>query len=301
MLQTPMRQGVFLALLAYALWGLTPLYFKLLASVPAAEIMGQRVIWSCVFASALVVLLRRGSALLELARQPRRLLYMLGSAVLIGTNWLVFIWAINNNRMLDASLGYYINPLVNVLLGMLFLGERLRRLQWLAVVLAAAGVAVELLQLGRLPWVAMVLALSFAFYGLLRKKVALDSLSGMWVETALLVPPLLIYLFMFTDAQTTRPEVYTGPLGWLLIAAGPITMVPLMCFAAAATRIPLSMLGFFQYIAPSLVFVQAVTLFGEPLAVERMVAFAFIWTGLLAYSLDAWRAHRLGRLNGTRV
>ena len=297
MLYTPLRQGVFLALLAYALWGMTPLYFKLLASVPAAEIMGQRVIWSCVFASVLILLLRRGHALRELARQPRRLLYMLGSALLIGTNWLVFIWAINNDHMLDASLGYYINPLVNVLLGMLFLGERLRRLQWLAVALAAAGVAVELFQLGRLPWVAMVLALSFGFYGLLRKKVALDSLSGMWIETALLVPPLLLYLLFFTDAQTTDIEIYRGPLGWLLIAAGPITMIPLMCFAAAATRIPLSMLGFFQYIAPSLVFLQAVTLFGEPLTLERSLAFACIWAGLLAYSYDAWRAHRLGRLS----
>ncbi len=293
---TTARQGVILALLAYALWGVTPLYFKLLASLPASEIMGQRVLWSCVFASLLIVLLRRGAALGEVLRQPRRLLMLAASGLLIGFNWLVFIWAVNNDRMLDASLGYYINPLVNVLLGLLFLGERLRRLQWLAVLLASAGVALELLKLGRMPWVAMALALSFGFYGLLRKKVALDALSGMWVETALLVPLVLIYLFFFIDAQTLSPALYSGPLGWWLVAAGPVTMVPLMCFAAAATRIPLSMLGFFQYIAPSMVFIQAVWLFGEVLTFERVLTFICIWTGLLIYSLDVWRAHRQSRL-----
>ena len=211
---------------------------------------------------------------------------------MIATNWLVYVWSVNNGRMLEASLGYYINPLVNVLLGMLLLGERLRRLQWLAVGLAGVGVAQQLWQLGSLPWVSLVLAFSFGFYGLIRKQTAVQALPGLVVETWLLLPIAIAWLLLSPDSASRQPELWSSSSALWLMAAGPITLLPLLCFNAAARHLPYTTLGFLQYLAPTLVLLQAVLLFGEHLGTSQLLSFICIWAGLLVYSLDIWLSLR---------
>jgi chloramphenicol-sensitive protein RarD len=210
------------------------------------------------------------------------------SGLLIASNWLVYVWAVNNGHMLEASLGYYINPLINVLLGMLVLRERLRPLQWLAVGLACLGVAQQVWQLGSLPWVSLVLALTFGLYGLIRKQAPVAALPGLVVETWMLLPLALGWLLFFADGASTHAAFWTTREALWLAAAGPITLVPLVCFNAAARHLPYATLGFLQYIAPTLVMLQAILLFGEHLSPTRLVAFGCIWLALLVYSVDIW-------------
>ncbi|MEV3821745.1 EamA family transporter RarD [Aeromonas dhakensis] len=290
MQQHVQRQGVIYALCAYTLWGLAPIYFKAIAAVPAAEILTHRMIWSCALLLVLTLLGRQWHKVQAILRQPKVLLTLAFTSITVGGNWLLFIWAINNGHMLDASLGYYINPLFNVLLGMLFLSEKLRRLQWWAVGLAAIGVAIQIIAFGSLPWIALVLASSFAIYGLIRKKLALDALTGLLIETLIMLPPAAIYLWGIADSPTSHLTQNDWHLNLLLIAAGAVTTAPLLCFTAAATRLKLSTLGFFQYIGPSLMFILAVTLYGEALALDKMITFAFIWSALVLFSLDGLRS-----------
>ncbi|HDZ8963960.1 EamA family transporter RarD [Aeromonas dhakensis] len=290
MQQHVQRQGVIYALCAYTLWGLAPIYFKTIAAVPAAEILTHRMIWSCALLMVLTLLGRQWHKVQAVLRQPKVLLTLAFTSITVGGNWLLFIWAINNGHMLDASLGYYINPLFNVLLGMLFLSEKLRRLQWWAVGLAAIGVAIQIIAFGSLPWIALVLASSFAIYGLIRKKLALDALTGLLIETLIMLPPAAIYLWGIADSPTSHLTQNDWHLNLLLIAAGAVTTAPLLCFTAAATRLKLSTLGFFQYIGPSLMFILAVTLYGEALALDKMITFAFIWSALVLFSLDGLRS-----------
>jgi chloramphenicol-sensitive protein RarD len=208
--------------------------------------------------------------------------------MLIAANWLTYVWSVNSGRMLEASLGYYINPLINVLLGMLLLGERLRRLQWLAVGMAAVGVAQQVWQVGSLPWVSLALALTFGFYGLIRKKAPVAALPGLVVETWMLVPLALGWLLLNPTAVSAQSEFYTSSEALWLMAAGPVTLVPLVCFNAAARHLPYTTLGFLQYLAPTLVLLQAVLLFDEHLSSSSLVAFICIWAGLALYSVDAW-------------
>jgi chloramphenicol-sensitive protein RarD len=198
------------------------------------------------------------------------------------------VWAVNNGRMLEASLGYYINPLINVLLGMLLLGERLRRLQWVAVGLAALGVLQQLWQVGSIPWVSLVLALTFGFYGLIRKQAPVAALPGLVVETWLLLPLALGWLLLHPAAMSTQSAFWSSSEALWLIAAGPITLVPLLCFNAAARHLPYTTLGFLQYLAPTLVLLQAVLLFGETLESSKLLSFVCIWAALFIYSLDIW-------------
>jgi chloramphenicol-sensitive protein RarD len=214
------------------------------------------------------------------------------SGLLIASNWLLYVWAVNNNQMLAASLGYYINPLVNVLLGLLLLGERLRRLQWLAVGLAACGVLQQLWLLGSLPWLSLGLALSFGFYGLIRKKAPVAALPGLVVETWLLLPVALLWLLLNPQALTAQAVFWSDSTALWLLAAGPITLLPLLCFNAAARHLPYTTLGFLQYLAPTLVLLQAVWLFDEHLDANTLLAFGFIWAGLLVYSLDIYLSLR---------
>ena len=223
---------------------------------------------------------------------PRRLAILALSGTLIAANWLTYVWSVNNGRMVEASLGYYINPLINVLLGMLILGERLRRLQWLAVLLAAVGVAQQVWQLGSLPWVSLALALSFGFYGLIRKQAPVKALPGLVVETWMLVPIALAWLLLHPDASSAHAAFWASSQAWWLVAAGPVTLIPLVCFNAAARDLPYTTLGFLQYLAPTLVLLQAVLLFGEQLSSSTLVAFMFIWAGLAVYSVDAWLSLR---------
>ncbi|WP_394202327.1 EamA family transporter RarD [Shewanella waksmanii] len=280
------RKGIALALCAYFLWGIAPIYFKLLHHVSAAEILAHRVVWSFVFMIVLMQFIGGFSKLRALFKQPKQLGVLTVTSILIAGNWLLFIWAVNNDHMLDASLGYFINPLFNVLLGMLFLGERLRKLQWFAVSLAGIGVVIQLISFGSIPLVSLALAGSFGFYGLLRKKVNVDAKTGLLVETALLLPIAAIYLIMTLDSASASMLTNSLNMNLMLIAAGVVTSVPLLCFAGAATRIPLSMLGFFQYIGPSIMFILAVSLYQEPFDLEKGITFGFIWCALVIFSID---------------
>ncbi|CAI1165770.1 EamA family transporter RarD [Serratia quinivorans] len=286
------RQGIFFALAAYFIWGIAPAYFKLIQQVPADEILTHRVIWSFFFMLALITLGRNWSQVRAACHNRKRLLLLAVTALLIGGNWLLFIWAVNNHHMLEASLGYFINPLVNVLLGMLFLGERFRRMQWLAVVLAFAGVLIQLWQFGSLPIIGLGLAFSFAFYGLLRKKIAIDAQTGMLIETLWLLPVAAAYLFLFADSPTSHLGANPWSLNLLLVAAGIVTTIPLLFFTAAATRLRLSTLGFFQYLGPTLMFLLAVTFYGETVGQDKLVTFGFIWAALLLFILDALYTQR---------
>lgn len=286
------RQGIFFALAAYFIWGVAPAYFKLIQQVPADEILTHRVIWSFFFMLALISLGRNWPKVRAACHDRKRLLLLAVTAVLIGGNWLLFIWAVNNHHMLEASLGYFINPLVNVLLGMLFLGERFRRMQWLAVALAFAGVLIQLWQFGSLPIIGLGLAFSFAFYGLLRKKIAIDAQTGMLIETLWLLPVAAAYLFLFADSPTSHLGANAWSLNLLLVAAGIVTTIPLLFFTAAATRLRLSTLGFFQYLGPTLMFLLAVTFYGETIGQDKLVTFGFIWAALLLFILDALYTQR---------
>ncbi|EXF66908.1 eamA-like transporter family protein, partial [Vibrio parahaemolyticus AQ3810] len=220
------RQGVLLAVGAYTMWGIAPMYFKSIAQVSPLEILSHRVIWSFFLLAALLHFGRHWRSVYHIATDKKKIAYLLSSSVLIGGNWLIFIWAVNSNHMLDASLGYYINPLINVLLGMVFLGERLRKLQWFAVVLAGCGVLVQLIVFGSVPIVAMALAMSFGFYGLLRKKVAVDAQTGLFVETLILLPAAAVYLLFIASSPTANMIENPWQLNTLLIAAGVVTTLP---------------------------------------------------------------------------
>ncbi|MGV4937454.1 EamA family transporter RarD [Serratia marcescens] len=286
------RQGIFFALAAYFMWGIAPAYFKLIQQVSADEILTHRIIWSFFFMLALITLGRNWQKVRAACQNRKRLLLLAVTALLIGGNWLLFIWAVNNHHMLEASQGYFINPLVNVLLGMLFLGERFRRMQWVAVALAFTGVLVQLWQFGSLPIIGLGLAFSFAFYGLLRKKIAIDAQTGMLIETLWLLPVAAGYLFLFADSPTSHLSANPWSLNLLLVAAGIVTTVPLLCFTAAATRLRLSTLGFFQYLGPTLMFLLAVTFYGETVGQDKLVTFGFIWAALILFTLDALYTQR---------
>jgi len=284
--QTRSRQGVLLAIAAYTMWGFAPIYFKSLAEVTPLEILSHRVIWSFFFLAGLVHFSKRWSTVHKVITNKKTITILFATALLVGANWLVFIWAVNADHMLDASLGYYINPLLNVILGMLFLGERLRKLQWVAVALAFIGVAIQIIAFGSIPVVALILASSFGLYGLLRKKVNLDAQTGLFIETLIMLPMAAVYLMFITDSPTANLLQNSTQLNLLLIAAGLVTTLPLLCFNGAATRMMLSTLGFFQYIGPSLMFLLAIFIYQEPLTADKTITFAFIWSALLLFSLD---------------
>ena len=287
-----LRKGYLLGLATFSIWGMFPLYFKSLEQFSALEIVTQRVIWSAVFGTLVLLLWRHPGWWRELLTHPRRLGVLGISSVLIAANWLIYVWAVNHDRMVEASLGYYINPLVNVLLGLVVLRERLRPLQWLAVAMAAVGVSLQLLTLGEFPWISIVLALSFGTYGLLRKQAPVAALPGLVVETWLLLPVAAAWLLFFGSGASTEPAFWSTSEALWLMAAGPVTLVPLLGFNAAARHLPYSTLGFLQYLTPTLLLVLAVQVFGEPFPVDRQLAFFCIWAGLAVYSLDAWRLMR---------
>ncbi|GGX63243.1 EamA family transporter RarD [Saccharospirillum salsuginis] len=288
------KSGALYALTAYGLWAIAPVYFKVMKDIPATEILAHRIIWSFLLTLGLIALFKKRDVLVAALRSPRARWALLASTTLIGFNWGIFIWAVNANYMLSASLGYYINPLINVLFGMLFFRERLDRIRTVAVGLCIVAVTFELVQFGRLPWIALVLATSFGLYGLVRKKLGVDSFTGMALETGLMLPIAAGYL-LFSTSPSTDLTGNSALTNLLLFAAGPVTMVPLMCFAAAANRISLTSLGFFQYIAPSGMFLLAVFVYGEPLSPAKLVTFALIWTALGIMTFDSLRKLRKSR------
>ncbi|MEZ8046110.1 MULTISPECIES: EamA family transporter RarD [unclassified Vibrio] len=286
------RQGILLAVAAYTMWGIAPIYFKSLSEVSPFEILSHRVVWSFFLLAFLLHMSRGWRKVRDTLTSKPKMLYLVATSILVGANWLIFIWAVNSNHMLDASLGYYINPLINVLLGMFFLGERLRKLQWFAVALAAIGVIIQLIAFGSVPIVAIALAFSFGFYGLLRKKVSLEAQTGLFIETLVMLPIAATYLLFIADSPTSNLSMNPMQLNLLLVAAGVITTVPLLCFTGAATRLKLSTLGFFQYIGPSLMFLLAVLIYGEAFTSDKAITFAFIWGALVIFSFDGLRNNK---------
>jgi chloramphenicol-sensitive protein RarD len=283
--------GLVYAALAYIAWGLFPIYFHALARVDAFEIVLHRSLWSFVFVWGLLVALRRLHWVPGVVRQPRLVAQFVLSALLLSANWLLYVWAVNHGHVVEASLGYFVTPLVNVLLGTWVLGERPRRLQWLAVGVAAAGVLWLTLMLGRPPWIALGLAASFGSYGLLRKTAPLGALEGLAVETAVIAPVALVGLALLSAPHGGLPGLFAGldgaTIGWLLFA-GPLTAIPLLLFAAGARRITLATLGTLQYVSPTIQFLLGVTFFGEPLQGTRVAGFVLIWLALAIYSADGF-------------
>ncbi len=288
-----MNRGIAYASAAYLLWGVFPIYFKALLGVAPLEILGHRIVWSLAVCAVLLLLLRRLRWLAELRRQPRVLLWFVGSSVAVAINWFIYIWAVNSGRVVDASLGYFINPLVNVLIGALFLHERLRRAQWTAVGVAAAGVLWLTWQAGAVPWIGLVLGLSFGIYGLLRKTAALGAIEGLTLETVLLAPIAAAYLVWLVGTGQSAFAHGDTTTRLLLLAAGPVTAAPLLLFAAGARRIPFSTLGLLQYLGPTLQLLIGVWLYDEPFA-ERAFGYVLIWIALGMFSIESlahgWRS-----------
>jgi chloramphenicol-sensitive protein RarD len=291
-----MNPGIAYALSAYVIWGTFPLYFKQVADVPALEVVMHRTLWSLLFVMLVLLVRKRWSWIGQVARQPKVLGAFALSAFLLSSNWLIYVWAVQNQHILDASLGYFILPLVNVTLAYAFLGERPRRGQWMAVGLAALGVVWLTIQAGRLPWVALVLALTFGFYGLLRKIAALGALEGLALETMVLTPIAAAYLtYGVWHGDSVLLHGPASTLAWLAFG-GPLTAIPLLLFAAGARRIPMTTLGLLQYVSPSILFLLSVLVFKEPLQLPRLIGFALIWGALVAYSLEGLLNHQRLRI-----
>lgn len=285
------RSGLLLGLGAYLLWGVLPLYFKAVAHVGPIEIVAHRIVWSLFFLGALATLWKRWPAIRAALATPRVLLTLALTATLIGVNWLVYIYAVVSGHVLEGSLGYYLNPLVNVLLGVVLLKEPLSRLQKAAVFLAAAGVAVLAAGAGEAIWISLTLAASFALYGFLRKVAPVDSLEGLSIETALLMPLAMAWL-IYLQHSGEGAFLEDSLTDVLLVLGGAVTAIPLLLFTAAARRLPYSTLGFLQYVAPSLQFLLAVLAFGEPLTTAHIICFGAIWTALAIFVAEGLRAGR---------
>ncbi len=286
-----MNRGILYGLAAYSIWGLLPLYWKALAAVPPLQILSHRMFWLLAVVLLLLICRRQWKWLTSVGNL-RLIAVFISAAVLLAVNWFVYIWAVNTGRVIETSLGYFINPLVNVILGVLFFGETLRLRQWIAVALAIVGVTYLTLNFGSLPWIALTLAFSFAFYGVLKKRAPLGALEGLSLETALLAPAALTYLIWVHAKGTGAFGSGNVAIDLLLIGAGVATAVPLLCFAAAARRVPLSTLGFMQYLAPTLQLILGVLVFKEPFTAARLVGFSFIWAALSLYSIDGMIAYR---------
>ena len=287
-----LRAGVLYGVAAFATWGLGPIYFKAVATVPPLEILAHRIVWSVALLALLVLFSRRWHEVRIALRTPATRNILLITTILVSGNWFTFIWAITDNHVLQASLGYYINPLVSVVLGMVFLKERLSRLGLVSILLAAIGVAFQIIQGNEVPGIALILAFSFGLYGLLRKVVAVDAMVGLTVETALLGPAALMYLFWIGKTGAGHFGTVSWHLTILLSCAGVITTLPLLWFTASARRLPLATVGFLQYLTPSFHFMLAVLVYDEAFRYYHAVTFGCIWIALAVYSYDMIRRNK---------
>ncbi|GAB1394521.1 EamA family transporter RarD [Rhodocyclaceae bacterium] len=288
---TSTHEGVLAALTAYLIWGLVPIFFKQLGHVPALEIIAHRVVWSLLLVGGFLAVRGMLAPVWRHATHPKTLAHAALAALLVMSNWLIFVWAVNTDRILETSLGYFITPLVSIVLGVMVLHERLRPRQWAAVSLAVIGVALETWRIGNLPWVSLGLAATFGSYGLLRKQLPVDAAGGLFLETACAAPFALIYLLWLGSAGSFGLQATTDAL---LIAAGAVTAIPLLLFAIGARRLPMATLGFLQYTAPSLSFLVAILFYDEAMNATRLLAFAAIWTGLALYTADLlWQRRSL--------
>lgn len=280
------------ALVAFSIWGVFPLYFKAVSHIPAFEVLAHRIVWTVAFLGLLILILGRLNNLRAVFRDKKMLGTLLLSSLLVSTNWLVFIWAVAHDRVLESSLGYFINPLVNVALGMIFLKERLSLWQMLAVGLSIIGVGNLVLGHGAVPWVALTVSITFGFYGLVRKVAVVDAYTGLFVETTLILPPVLAYLVFVGFEGTGAFNLGDIKMTGLLMMAGLMTAAPLVLFAVAAKRLKLSTVGFFQYIAPTGHFLLAVFLYNEPFTDAHKITFGMIWLALAIYSIDSLIGHK---------
>ena len=282
-----MNKGILAGIGAYILWGLFPIYWKLLEGVPAIEILVHRMVWSMLFVAVILTIQKDWHWLRGAVHNRRMMLTYTLAAILLSINWFTYIWAVNAGFVVEASLGYFINPLVNILLGVIFLGEKLRSGQVAAVILAVLGVVYLTVSYGSLPWISLILAFTFGMYGLIKKTAPLESMHGFSLETLVLFLPALGYL-IYREATGVGAFVHEGTaVTLLLILAGPVTSIPLLLFGYSARRIPLSMLGFIQYIAPTIQFMLGVFVYAEPFPPARLVGFSIIWLALLIYSLES--------------
>jgi chloramphenicol-sensitive protein RarD len=286
------KGGIPLGLTAYAIWGFMPLYFKLLATVQPTEIVAHRILWSLILLGIVATIFKRWSGIRAALGSGKVLAMLIASACLIAINWLTYIYAVVSGHVLEASLGYYLNPLVNVLFGVLLLEEKLTRAQVFACLLAGAGVAVMAAGAGSGLWVSLTLALSFASYGFIRKVAPVDALEGLWVETLVLAPISLLWVLWLLGQGTAGFGHQSGSIDLFLILGGAVTALPLLLFTAAAKRLPYSTLGFLQYIAPSLQLLTAVAIFHEPFGTAQALCFAAIWVALAIFSVEAIRTAR---------
>jgi chloramphenicol-sensitive protein RarD len=283
-----MRKGIFFIISAYTFWGISPIFWKLIETIPAREILCHRIVWSLIFTLLLLTWRRRWRWIRIIRTNPGILRSFLVTAMLLSVNWYVFIWAVNSGYIIDSSLGYFINPLLSVLLGVIFLKERLRRWQGVSVFIALIGVVYLTIIYGKIPWVALILAVTFGMYGLLRKTAALGSLEGLGIETALLLIPALTYLLFLESCGSGALGHVDAVQTMLLLLSGIVTASPLILFAAGARRIPLNMVGFFQYIAPSLQFLVGYMIYHEPLSLARLAGFIIIWIALIIYTVEGF-------------
>ena len=284
--------GIAFGLIAYGIWGFFPLYFHQLSGISPMDILSNRAVWAFVFVGILLTLRQRWGTALAIFRTPRHIVMLTLAALLVGSNWLMFLWAVAHQQVVASSLGYFLTPLINVLLGLVVLKERLNRLEWVSVALAVAAIVNEVITLGSLPWISLFLAATFGTYGLVRKQVPVDAISGLWLETLAMLP--LCGLYALWQAQ--QGHLVFAPqdtlTATLLIGAGIITALPLMAFAAATQRLDLATVGMLMYINPTLQFATAIWLFGEPLQPARLVSFGLIWLGLFVFSWSMWEKYR---------
>lgn len=287
-----MNTGVWYAVGAYATWGLLPVYLKLIQQVPAMQLVSHRIVWSCLMLYGAILFSRQWTAFQTAALTPRVVKIYFTAASLIGVNWLVYVWAVNSGFIVEASLGYFINPLVNVVLGVVLFRERLRVWQWVAIAWATAGVGYLTLTYGHLPWISLTLAFTFGSYGLVKKVAPLGSLYGLMMETGILLMPALLYLVYEGMIGQGAFLHTTTTVDLLLVGTGLITAVPLLMFASAAPRIPLSLLGLLQFISPTLQFVLGVLVYHEPFSHSKWIGFIFVWIGLIIFGAEGFVAHR---------
>lgn len=290
---TTTPKGLATALVAFLIWGNFPLYFKLLENYNALEVIAHRVIWTFVLLLIMVIIGKRTLWLSQVKQNPKWLALTFVAALLIGTNWLVYVWAVTHDRVLEASLGYFIHPLVGVALSMIIFKEKLRPLQKIAVSLATLAVAIQVVWLGGLPWVSLLLPLSFAFYGVIQRRTPFDAIDGLFIETALLVPLCVVWLMMANVASSSL-DLWLSPQVWLLALAGPITLVPLLLYNISTKLVQFNTLSFLNYLTPSIVFLLAVFYYHESFDVKRMVVFGLIWTGLAIFSIDMLKHKKIG-------
>ncbi|PZT56513.1 EamA family transporter RarD [Paenibacillus silvae] len=290
-----MNNGLINAIIAYIMWGVLPLYWKLFNDVPAGEILSHRVVWSFVFMGILVAIQRRWSDVKRIWTSRSLLLPLTASGLLIAINWLIFIWAVNNGHVVETSLGYYLNPLLNVLLAVVFLHEKPNRGQWLAIAIAAVAVLIIAIDYGRFPWIAISLAASFGLYGLAKKKIKQDASVGLLSETAVVLPLALGYWIYLGIAGQTTAWTLPPTMFFELLLSGVVTALPLLFFARAAARMSLSTLGFVQYIGPTIMLILSVFVFKESVSPVLLGGFALIWTALIVYAAASMRAAKLAK------